>query len=120
MKVFLVSTNDDAWLLSAGSSAIAVLRVVDICLPDRDGPIQVTSREYTESAWMALVSSTIAERLRRSIDLSVAGHEALLNALVLLHSSAAAARRELTEATTAFNRAAAADIVDVRKILESE
>lgn len=120
MKVFLVSTNDEAWLLSAGNSATAVFRVTDKGLLDCDGPIQVTSREYTESAWMALVSSAVAERLRSRVNLSVCGHEALLDTLIAADLAVAAARQELIAATFAYNRASAAEIVDVRKILEDE
>ena len=69
---------------------------------------------------MALVSSAVAGRLRRSVDLDAGGHEALLNALILLHSSVASARQELSEAVAAYGRASAAEIVDVRKILEDE
>ena len=120
MKVFLVSTNDEAWLLSAGNSATAVFRVTDNGLLDHDGPIQVTSREYSEAAWMALVSSAVAGRLRRSVDLNAGGHEALVSALVLLTSAVTVARRELAAAEKAYIRASAAEIVDVRKILEDE
>lgn len=120
MKVFLVSTNDEAWLLSAGNSATAVFRVTDHGLLDCDGPIQVTAREYTESAWMALVSSAVAERLRGRVNLSVCGHEALLDTLKWMEIAGGDARRELAAATAAYDRASAAEIVDVRKILEDE
>ena len=120
MKVFLVSTNDDAWLVAANHASTAVFRVVGTGALDDDGPLQVTAREYSESAWMVLVSSTVVASLRHLVSRSlVAGtHEELLTAFVDVDGALFRAKRALEEAAVINSRASGGDIVCVSKILE--
>lgn len=123
MKVFLVSTNESAWLVSANHASTAMFRVINIGALDGDGTLQVTARETSESAWMALVSSTVAGRLRRLIGqpLQTCGtHEGLLDVMVEASTAFVVAQETLNEAKVIYHRAAGADIVCVQTILEAE